>query len=139
MTASRPHPRSPCRTLFAQADRQPFRATEWRAPVEAATPQELRRNLARGGTTACWIIGQDEEESIMAGADPRGARRPVDSTEACALLRLPKVLQLTGLKKTTLYGLMRRNGFPRPVQLTDRLVAWRSTDVAGWAQGRETK
>jgi prophage regulatory protein len=75
----------------------------------------------------------------MAGADPRGARRPLDSTEACALLRLPKVLQLTGLKKTTLYGLMRRNGFPRPVQLTDRLVAWRSADVAGWAQGRETK
>lgn len=75
----------------------------------------------------------------MAGADPRAARRPLDSTEACALLRLPRVLQLTGLKKTTLYGLIRRNGFPRPVQLTDRLVAWRSADVAVWAQGRETK
>jgi prophage regulatory protein len=120
--------------------RQRVRTTEQRAPIEAGTPsQELRRNLAGGGAAACWIIGQDKEESMMAGADPRGARRPVDSTEACALLRLPKVLQLTGLKKTTLYGLMRRNGFPRPVQLTDRLVAWRSTDVAGWAQGRETK
>lgn len=75
----------------------------------------------------------------MAGTEPQHVRRPPDASDAYALLRLPKVLQLTGLKKTTLYGLIRRNGFQRPVQLTDRLVAWRSADIAVWAKARETK
>lgn len=75
----------------------------------------------------------------MAGTESHQVRRPLDAPDAYALMRLPKVLQVTGLKKTTLYGLIRRNGFPRPVQLTDRLVAWRSADVAGWTKAREPK
>jgi prophage regulatory protein len=75
----------------------------------------------------------------MAGTEPTPVRRPPVAADAYALLRLPTVLQLTGLKKTTLYGLIRRNGFPRPVQLTDRLVAWRSAEIEVWAKARETK
>ena len=75
----------------------------------------------------------------MAVTEPQLVRRPPEASDTFALLRLPKVLQLTGLKKLTLYGLIRRNGFPRPVQLTNRLVAWRSADIAVWAKARERK
>lgn len=59
-----------------------------------------------------------------------------ESPTSYALLRLPTVLRITGLKKTTLYGLIKVEDFPRPVRLTKHLVAWRSADVRRWTQER---
>lgn len=57
------------------------------------------------------------------------------------LLRLPEVEALTGLKKSTLYLLMKRvpAEFPRCVQVTPRCVAWPESAVLQWVQDRITQ
>lgn len=52
------------------------------------------------------------------------------------LLRLPDVEAVTGLKRSTLYLLMRRDEFPKCVQVTPRCVAWPESAVLQWVQDR---
>ena len=52
------------------------------------------------------------------------------------LLRLPAVEQATGLRKTTVYALMRRGEFPPCVHVTTRCVAWPESKVLQWVQDR---
>lgn len=52
------------------------------------------------------------------------------------LLRLPEVEATTGLKKSTIYLLMKRGEFPRCVQITTRCVAWPESHVLGYVQER---
>lgn len=52
------------------------------------------------------------------------------------LLRLPECEALTGLKKSTIYLLMKRGEFPRCVQLTARCVAWPESRVLQFVQDR---
>jgi prophage regulatory protein len=52
------------------------------------------------------------------------------------LLRLPQVEQVTGLKKSTLYRLMRERKFVQCVQVTPRCTAWPESQVLQWVQDR---
>jgi prophage regulatory protein len=52
------------------------------------------------------------------------------------LVRLPECESLTGLKKSTIYLLMKRGEFPRCVQLTARCVAWPESKVLQFVQDR---
>ena len=54
------------------------------------------------------------------------------------LLRLSQVEEAAGLKKSTIYSMMERNEFPRPVRIGSRTVRWRSSDLAEWIAERET-
>lgn len=51
-------------------------------------------------------------------------------------LRRPDVERLTGLPRSTIYDLMSRAGFPKPVRLSDRLVAWIESEVRAWMSKR---
>jgi prophage regulatory protein len=51
-------------------------------------------------------------------------------------LRLPEVETLTGLKKSTLYRLMRERKFVQAVQVTPRCTAWPESQVLQWVQDR---
>lgn len=55
-------------------------------------------------------------------------------------LRLPAVEELVGLKKSTIYELMRKptseGGFPKPTRLGRRTVAWPESAVLTWVQER---
>lgn len=53
-----------------------------------------------------------------------------------SLLRLPDVLALTGLRKTTLYALIKNGDFPPSLALTLRTRAWRSDQVQEWINAR---
>lgn len=55
------------------------------------------------------------------------------------LLRLPAVIALTGLSRSTIYRLMHEDAFPKGVKPTARTVAWRSSDVSAWIESRETR
>jgi len=57
-------------------------------------------------------------------------------TVAPAFLRLPSVMRVTGLGRSTIYRLMAEGQFPRPVQLASRAVAWRRSDIDGWTDTR---
>lgn len=52
------------------------------------------------------------------------------------LLRLPEVEAATGLKKSTIYLLMRRGEFVRCVKVTPRCSAWPESQVLQWVQDR---
>jgi len=54
------------------------------------------------------------------------------------LLRLPAVLQATGLTRSTVYRLMAEHTFPAPVRLAKRAVGWRHDDVRQWTNARPT-
>ena len=52
------------------------------------------------------------------------------------LERLPTVLRRTGLSRSTVYRLVAEKGFPAPVQLGARSVAWKVSDVSDWIDSR---
>jgi prophage regulatory protein len=52
------------------------------------------------------------------------------------MLRVPEVVALCGLKKTSIYRGAREGTFPAPVRLSARCVAWRESDIARWQASR---
>lgn len=48
------------------------------------------------------------------------------------ILRLPTVLDRTGLSRSTLYRKIERGAFPRQVKISDRCAGWYESDVAAW-------
>ena len=55
---------------------------------------------------------------------------------ATDLLRLPTVTRRTGYSRSTLYLLIQRGEFPRPIALGRRSVAWPSDEIDRWIQDR---
>ena len=50
-------------------------------------------------------------------------------------LRLPNVMRLRGLGRSTIYRLIADRKFPSPVRLGTRAVAWRREDLDRWSEG----
>ena len=55
---------------------------------------------------------------------------------ATRLIRLPEVLRLTGLSRSTVYRLEKEGRFVSRVRLGDRATAWRFEEVAAWIEAR---
>lgn len=53
-------------------------------------------------------------------------------------LRRPAVEAITGLSRSTIYNLMSRREFPRPVRLTKKAVAWPESAIAHWLESRKS-
>ena len=51
--------------------------------------------------------------------------------------RMPMVIEITGLGRSTIYRLIAENKFPEPVRVGNRAVAWRQSDLEKWSAGRE--
>lgn len=69
------------------------------------------------------------------------AQHPTTSPQGAApqpakLIRLPRVEDLTGLKRSSIYARMRDKTFPGSVRLSARAVAWREADVLAWCASR---
>lgn len=54
------------------------------------------------------------------------------------ILRLPAVLQATGLSKASVYLGIRKGIFPPPVKLGERAVGWPESTIADWVKSRPT-
>jgi prophage regulatory protein len=52
------------------------------------------------------------------------------------ILRLPIVLDRTGLSRSTVYLRVSEGKFPRPVSLGARAVGWIETEVEEWIAGQ---
>jgi len=53
-------------------------------------------------------------------------------------LRRRAVEEITGLSRSTIYDLMGKGQFPRPVKLTGKAVAWPESAVSAWLKSRST-
>ena len=51
-------------------------------------------------------------------------------------LRLPEVLERTGLSRSTIYVRLAERRFPRPVSLGGRAVGWIEAEVDEWVRER---
>lgn len=56
--------------------------------------------------------------------------------QATRYLRRKLVEELTGLSRSTIYDLMSKGQFPRPVKLTGKAVAWPENDITTWLSNR---
>ena len=53
------------------------------------------------------------------------------------LLRLPEVIERTSLKRSTIYDLMEKGAFPRPVKISGaRQNAWVESEVDAYVSAR---
>ena len=48
------------------------------------------------------------------------------------LLRLPEVLNATGLSKSTIYARISEGTFPKQIPLGPRIVVWVESDIQKW-------
>jgi len=56
------------------------------------------------------------------------------------LLRLPAVMELTGLSGRTVYRLVREDKFPQPIRMENpKVTAWVDEDVENWIEGKIEK
>lgn len=52
------------------------------------------------------------------------------------VLRIEEVMARTGLSRSMIYKLQAANDFPSSIQLGERAVGWRQTDVEQWVEGK---
>lgn len=53
-----------------------------------------------------------------------------------AFWRLNKVLEETGLSKSTVYDLMKKGGFPAAIRLSKKAIGWSDVEVRTWQEDR---
>lgn len=51
-------------------------------------------------------------------------------------IRLPEVLNVTGLSRASVYRLEKAEAFPKRLKLSANTVAWKLTDVRAWMDSR---
>lgn len=52
------------------------------------------------------------------------------------VLRLPEVIKITGLGRSTIYAKVSRGSFPSPIKLGERAVGWIDSDVYEWISAK---
>lgn len=59
------------------------------------------------------------------------AQRPIpDTLSQASFLRLPQVLSVVPVSRSTWWSRVRSGDFPQPVKLGPRTTAWRTSDIA---------
>lgn len=56
---------------------------------------------------------------------------------ALTLVKLPQLLEIVQLSRSSVYDAIKSGDFPPPVKIGKRAVAWRMQDVEAWLQSRE--
>jgi prophage regulatory protein len=56
----------------------------------------------------------------------------------CRLLRLPEVIETTGLGRDTIHRYIREGRFPRQRRISKRANGWREDEIKTWVDSRPT-
>ena len=62
--------------------------------------------------------------------------RPSNGDPAIHILRRAAVEQRTGLTRSTIYALIARGAFPKPIALTKFRVGWIDAEITAWIAAR---
>ena len=114
----RPNEHSAMSAKPAPQTTAPPRATSQFAPDVQGRNILPATNLAPGG-----------HPQAAQAADQIMAAQPI-------LLRLPMVMRITGLARSTIYKLISQNQFPVPIKLSTRAVAWLQSEIETWVSSR---
>lgn len=68
---------------------------------------------------------------------PSGLAAPAASLMPDQFLRLPEVMAVVGVSRTTIYRWVSEGVFVRPCKLSRRVVAWRASELAQWIEARQ--
>lgn len=52
------------------------------------------------------------------------------------LIRLKTVIERTALTRSTIYLMMSKGEFPRPIKISDRCVAWNEATINDWIEAK---
>jgi prophage regulatory protein len=52
------------------------------------------------------------------------------------MIRLPTVIEQTGLSRSSIYLRMKNNKFPKSISLGDRAIAWLEEDINQWIEDK---
>ena len=55
------------------------------------------------------------------------------------ILRRPSVEKLTGLSRSTLYAMISKGSFPKPIRLGERAVGWPEVEIIIWLEDRKAQ
>ena len=52
------------------------------------------------------------------------------------LLKRQQVEEITTLSRSSIYDMIKRGVFPKPIKIGERAVAWREADIIAWLDAR---
>ena len=55
---------------------------------------------------------------------------------ATQILRMREVLRQIGVSRSTVYNLMAKGDFPKPIRIGAQAVGWRASDIEAWIASR---
>lgn len=67
---------------------------------------------------------------------PAAPLLPVAEPAQERFLRLPEVMHLCGLSRSTIYDLISREAFPKQISLGGKNVAWAQSEITAWMSER---
>jgi len=67
---------------------------------------------------------------------PAAPPMPIPETVQERFIRLPEVIHLCGLSRSTIYDLISRETFPKQISLGVKNVAWLHSEVTAWMVAR---
>jgi prophage regulatory protein len=82
------------------------------------------------GVQAIWAFDRVSDNSGMTAHEGNAAVTPPPDR----LMRLKEVLELTSLRRATLYNKIKEGTFPRQVRISARGAAWREAAIRAWLE-----
>src|SRR6516165_10016327 len=77
-------------------------------------------------------------ETYLIGLEGKsGAAALLAASVRDVLVRITDVCAITGLSVPTIYRLMGRESFPRPVKITSTARAWKLSEIMAWVDSRQ--
>jgi len=67
---------------------------------------------------------------------PAAPAMPLSSPVQERFMRLPEVIHVCGLSRSTIYDLISRSAFPAQVSLGSKNVAWLASEISAWMNER---
>ena len=92
----------------------------------------------RGALDACRQTAEALEEHLREVANELRRIRCEHEANGSAyrLIRIDEVAARLSVTRPTIYRYMHEQGFPRPLRLSEKSVAWRERDVQQWIDAR---
>lgn len=59
-----------------------------------------------------------------------------DKTKPTSILRLPEVIERTGIPRSSIYSAIKEGEFPKPIQLGARRIGFIESEVEKWLEER---